>query len=601
MFFNNRKPDPGQIAAALAASNRSPALTLQRPSISGAESSIDSEITDIKDVPVGRYLHFSELGLSSAFALDFVIQATGPSSITLIVATDKFASHPQFELGKRLKLAKFTVTAWRRATREIIKTLHTRHAKTEDDSRRVDSDIERTAWALIDDAIQKGTSDIHIETRGSHADVYFRIHGERRVQPSMSFTTATEIANTIYNVHADASSKEISWDPDSVKDTSIEHTMPDGKKVTLRFSSGPIYPTSAKNFHLVIRLLVMEGSATKPLEKVGYTTAQIAVIEEMLIGAQGMVVLVGPTNSGKSTSMQAMIRRIYDRRGKDIKVITIEKPVEYVLSGACQMGVPEGRKSLEGEGGNIYTTYLKGTLRQDPDVVMVGEIRSADEAEAVKDLVLAGRKLVTTLHVYEALAVFARLREMGVPESILFMEGFISGVIYQRLVPILCPQCAIPVTDGLARGLIRPNTYERIIRVANLGVHDVRVRDKGGCEHCNFTGIVGRTPCAEILVPTASFLAHLRAGNEAAARAEWHANVEMNIEGWGVTAVAHAISKMTQGQLDPTDIESQIGAILIKHSSDTQSESSYRHTMPSQASEGILGSRANAQRLGMRN
>lgn len=103
--------------------------------------------------------------------------------------------------------------------------------------------------------------------------------------------------------------------------------------------------------------------------------------------------------------------------------------------------------------------------------------------------------------------------------------------------------------------------------ISDLRRDNVRIRQRGGCEKCGYSGIVGRTTCAELLVPDATFLAHLRSGNEAAARAHWHSDPALGIEDLGVTAVAHAIQKMRLGQLDPADIETQIGPLIVKYAS----------------------------------
>jgi general secretion pathway protein E len=517
-------------------------------------------IQDIKDVPYGRYESFDSMGIPASFAECFAVVFNGDSAAVLLTAVEAVGSHQQFELQRRLLVekgvAKITL---RHATREIIKSVHDAHVSIQVSE---NTKVEDAGWQIVEDAVFKRASDIHIETRGSYAQVFFRIFGERVEQPSIAATTATEICNVLYGVHADGDNKGISWDIKSVKDTVIAYTTKDGKQVQLRFSSAPIHPSG--NFHAVIRLLVMDESTIKQIEEVGYTPAQGAAIEEMLLGSQGMVVVVGPTNSGKSTSMQSFIERIYQIRGRSIKVLTVEDPVEYILRDACQMGVPESRKGLEdGQSGSMFTTFLRGTLRQDPDVAMVGEIRDREGAEHVKNLVLAGRKLLTTVHVYEVGAVFARLREIGVPESVLYMDGFISGVVCQRLVPLLCPHCSIPVAEALQAGRIRKATFDRVSQVCDLMEDGVRVRGDG-CQHCDYMGIVGRTPCAEILVPDSTFLGLMAQGRINDARAYWASSAsELNVDGFGVNMIAHAIQKMRQGLLDPSHIETHIGRLVV--------------------------------------
>jgi type II secretory ATPase GspE/PulE/Tfp pilus assembly ATPase PilB-like protein len=245
-------------------------------------------------------------------------------------------------------------------------------------------------------------------------------------------------------------------------------------------------------------------------------------------------------------------------------VIPVEKPVEYVIESACQMGVsPFKRDWVDESSGSVYSKYVGATLRQDPDVVMMGEVNDRDSADNVKQLVLSGRKTLSTVHAYEAMGIFARLREMGIPESVLYMRHFISGVIFQRLVPLLCGSCAVSLEDANQRGLIPPLTYERIKRVSERHLEHINIRGTG-CTHCAQTGIVGRTVCAEVLVPDETFLTHMRHNQEHQARAYWSAQAHLNMKGLGVGIVSHALTKMHEGLIDPMDVERWIGPIALE-------------------------------------
>lgn len=466
--------------------------------------------------------------------------------------------HLEAERRVRERYARGQIASFR-VTNEVLRALHARTVRRQ--AALMDrSAIENLAWNLIEDAIDKGASDIHIETRDDFAQVFFRIHGERVEQEPLSRETAFELCSVLYTVHADVNAKGVQWSIDKVLDTSIEYTSRRGKNVQLRFSSGPIAP--AGNFHMVSRLLVMDAEHIVPLDEIGYAPNHLPYIEDMLLGSQGMVLLVGPTNSGKSTSMQTFIQHIRQQRGQTIKIVTVEDPVEYVIPGACQMSVPHERETMKSaRGGSVFHTFLRGILRQDPDVVMIGEIRDEESAGTVKDLVLTGRKVISTLHVYEAMGVFARLREIGIPESILFMQNFIAGVIYQRLVPRLCPHCSLPLDDAVKEGIIGGPILDRIMRLTDLGGADIRVRSLMGCPSCNHMGISGRTVCAEVLVPDEYLLDLLRKHSYQEARRYWLENPGLNVEGLGVSVMGHAISKMLKGEVDPRSIESNIGIL----------------------------------------
>jgi type II secretory ATPase GspE/PulE/Tfp pilus assembly ATPase PilB-like protein len=536
------------------ASGGAEAAPLSTPVVdAGAPSVIQSAAA----LPKGDYLSFRLLQIPTTFAEQFLLLRVDEKEVLLIIAQEAWASHSQFELIKQLRARGLEVRQMERALGSVIQAVHRLRYKGEFDSQ---SSVETQAWALIHRALEAGASDLHIETRNTYAQIFFRVYGERHEQANITYEEAYQICSVLYVVHADSSSKNITWSPDRVMDTSIEHTTEDGRSVTIRFSSAPIHPGRGKNFHCVLRLLRLDNAHEKSLESLGYTKAQIDAIEDMIVGSQGCVLLVGPTNSGKSTSMQAIMRRIYDRRGPSIKAITIEKPVEYVIDNACQMGVNDMLKDGR-ENENPHDVMIRATLRQDPDVVMVGEIRDREEAEPVKNLVLAGRKLLSTLHVYESMAVFDRLVEMGIPRGILTMEGFISGVIYQRLVPRMCPKCSEPVSWGYRDGRVRKALWERLKPVAESGVHQVRIRSEKGCPHCNHTGIIGRVPCAEVLVPDSEFLDLVRAEKMAVARQHWQTHSPLNIDGIGVTALAHGVRLMLDAKVDPRDLETQVGIL----------------------------------------
>ena len=543
-------------------------------------------ISEVKDVPHGEYLSMEGQGVPSVFKEHFAVIKTLEHAATVLVGEVQWGSHAQFELRRRLLALGLVDLRVTLASQEIIKSVHTAH---EGGEAVEETQVETKAWAIINSAIAKHASDIHMETRGAFAQVYFRIFGERQEQPSVSAKSAMEMCNVLYSVHADADNKGITWDEKTVKDAVIEHRTVEGQHVQLRLSSAPIHP--AGNFHVVIRLLVMDAQTLRPIESMGYTPAQVAAIEDMLVAAHGAVLLVGPTNSGKSTSLQSMLARIVEHRGRHIKVITVEKPVEYLIPGACQMGVPEARRDLMSrQNGSIFTTFVAATLRQDPDVVMVGEVNDLDSADNIKQLVLSGRKTLSTLHVSDAMGVFTRLRELGVPSSVLLMKGFISGVVFQRLVPLLCPHCSVPVMGALHLGELRPDTLERLRACAGEMLAGVRLRGPG-CESCDHLSIVGRTVCAEVLVPDDVFLEHLANDRMRPARAHWRRQSRCAIEGLGCTALSHAIAKMRVGLIDPRDIERWMGPLVLEHTLEDTLEDT-RVMSSASRGVGVLGARA---------
>lgn len=514
-------------------------------------------ISDLDGLPKAQYVDFGTHALPESAKDTFAVYKRSDRHFILLVAEEAVNGHLHFDFEHRLKrigvIARIEVQV---ATREMIAVAHSKNLAVKEED---DTDTQTAAWNLVKDAIQKGVSDIHIETRNEHADILYRIDGERANPETISSDLATAICNVLYTIQADNNSKKSQWDSRTLCNTIIPYVTDDGLDCQLRFSSVPIYPSG--NFKAVLRILIMDKSTVRPLESFGYSEPQIEEVEEIIGGSQGMVLLVGPTNSGKSTAIQSFIQRIYDRYGPWISVQTIEEPVEYFMERACQTSVPDNREDL------TFHDLVRATLRQDPDVVMVGEIPDARTAEHVKNLVIAGRKLLTSLHVFEVFAVFARLRELGVPESILYMHGFISGVVFQRLVPVLCEHCRVPLNVESAKSL-RAATYKRVKTVTRPS-DSVFIKGPG-CGHCDGRGTKGRLPCVEMLIPDVVLLTLLRAGKEQEARAYWASSHEhLNIDGMGITAIAHAVQRMRQGLFDPAQVERFLGPIVVSSANAT--------------------------------
>ena len=557
MSFSDRTKVVPPVVEAHAAPVPAPHVEHRAPP---ATKPVVSERTSIEQLPSGDYLHFASLDPTMPDSYrDFIaLIRNGSSDVTILCTAYNRQNHIVFDANERLRAQSISVSIVL-ASAHVIQALHDSNQESARDASDVTKD-EQVAWDMIASALTLGASDIHLESRGAQTSVLFRINGERIPQPSIASRTAHGVCSAMYNVHADSNNKETHWDPSKVQDTVFERSF-NGSGCQIRFHSAPIHP--AGNFQVVMRLLSAGGQSVKPMEEIGYTPAQVEHISQMMSGSNGLLLTVGAVNSGKSTSMHSFLSRLRELRGETAKIVTVEDPVEYVIAGACQMGIPKGRTNLTDKAtDSIYTSFLQATLREDTDIVMLGEIRNKDSASTVKDLVLTGRKTLSTLHVYEAFATFARLRELSIPESLLFTQGFISGIIYQKLLPTLCPHCALTMAQAERHGLVASGLKARIASFDDgYSTDRIRFRNVDGCEHCKGTGIGVRSICAEIIPQDEVFLSHLRAGDEVAAKSYWHSMPSLNVNGLGVTALAHGVSKMLYGLFDPRDVENQLGML----------------------------------------
>lgn len=551
-------------------------------------------VSDVPAVPVGEYIYLQKLThplgeqhleyfaaiksdmlfeqKTAGFALNQPLADSKSSKshrTYLLMTPDMYLqSRGMLDVAQRLKADNHLNIYPLISTWEIIRAVHHNNAREISSSDSEQTSTQTRVRQLLLDAAKSGASDIHIEARENKAEVLLRIDGRRYKMGDISLATAEDYGSVLFNFESTDIARKGSWTKREIKDTNFDvwddPTKKNKRLLTVRFHSTAIHPDK---FQLVLRLLRpahVEGGFKK-LSDVGYSDAQREQVEKMLIGGSGLVVFVGPTNSGKSSSLQSCIQQLYENRGPNIKVCTIESPVEYEIPNACQMPATK----------DTFNVLLEATLRQDPDVVMVGEIRESQAAKTVKDLVLAGHKILSSIHGYSAMAAFSRLEQLGVDIDLMTMPGFISGFVYQRLLPIVCPECSLPFHLARTTGMINEGLFNRLtsvsedkhnIRFINEGRYFINAENKLDtgckCETCNGTGILGRTPIAEIIIPDEKLLGFIKKKDEAGARDYWLSTQGEKVEyGLGVSALSHAIQKMRQGIVDPRDVEHSIGML----------------------------------------
>jgi general secretion pathway protein E len=251
-----------------------------------------------------------------------------------------------------------------------------------------------------------------------------------------------------------------------------------GKDVDLRIATVPtLYGES-----VVIRLLE-RGQIFTELDTLGFPPTLLAKFNEMISRPHGMLLVTGPTGSGKTTTLYGALQKINDP-GK--KIITIEDPVEYQLSGVNQIYVKP-------QIGLTFANGLRSIVRQDPDVIMVGEIRDAETAEIAVQAALTGHLVLSTLHTNDAAGAISRLLEMGVQDYLL--SSSLLGVLAQRLVRRLCPACRREVAFA---GLDVAAAELELQSANNVQT----VWEAAGCDACNQTGYLGRVGIFELLPAT---------------------------------------------------------------------------------------------------
>jgi type II secretory ATPase GspE/PulE/Tfp pilus assembly ATPase PilB-like protein len=361
--------------------------------------------------------------------------------------------------------------------------------QTEDDSARVAraaaSKGYRAAKEMVWEALERRATDIHLEPTKEEMTVRFRVDGILHAADPFSRSMGDAVLN-IFKVLGDLDITE----KRKPQDGSLSATA-DGRPIDFRIATAG----SVVGEKLVMRILDSSRQIID-LSQLGMRDRQREQIDTIVSQPYGMLIACGPTGAGKSTTLYACLNEI-DRYQKN--VITIEDPVEYRIDNVTQI-------EINPKAGKTFASELRSILRQDPDVIYIGEIRDQETAEIACRAAQTGHMVFTTLHANDTVTAVRRLIDLGVQSSM--VADSVSAILGQRLVRLLCPKCKVA---------FKPNP--EILRKANLPAdkikvfyrppetpgegHDEEADDDGApgaCKHCGGTGYYGRTGIFELLV-----------------------------------------------------------------------------------------------------
>lgn len=366
--------------------------------------------------------------------------------------------------------------------------------------------------AILSEAIQTKASDIHIEVYEKKCRVRYRIDGKLQEKLFPPRGTAAAIASRIKIM-----SKLDIAEKRRPQDGRLKVRQSSGKEVDFRVSVIPVLFGEK----IVMRLLDQSNLAAD-LHKLGLTEKEMAIIQKNITKPQGIVLMTGPTGSGKTTTIYSILNEINDT---ETNISTAEDPVEYNVDGINQVQV-------NSDIGFTFSEALRSFLRQDPDVIMVGEIRDSETAEIAFKAASTGHLVVSTLHTNDSIATITRLVDIGVPSYM--VAEVVSVVMAQRLVRVNCKSCAKKI-DVPDEALLE-------IGVKEEDLSDFKNIKKGaGCTSCNNSGYKGRMPIFEILEMTTD-LRKAIISDESNARLK-----KMAIEKGLVTLRQSALSRLKDG------------------------------------------------------
>ncbi|MEF3303764.1 GspE/PulE family protein [Paenibacillus sp. GYB003] len=343
---------------------------------------------------------------------------------------------------------------------------HREQEETKAAAEEDDSPVVKTVNQMIAHAVQIGASDIHIDPQEDSLRIRYRVDGlmrtERTLPPHMRHVIAARI-----KVMGSLNVAERRLPQDGRVELDIEY-----RKVDIRISTLP----TIHGEKIVMRILDL-GSTLKQIENLGLSEHNLSRFLLGIRRAHGVVLITGPTGSGKTTTLYSALARLNQ---DDVNIITVEDPVEYQLQGINQVQVQPAS-------GLTFARGLRAMLRQDPNVVMIGEIRDAETAEIAVRAAMTGHLVLSTLHTNDAVNAITRLIDMGVEPFL--VSSSVHCIVAQRLVRRICPHCSEPY---------EPSREESEL-LESYGLRVRTLRRGRGCGECGRTGYKGRLAIHEIL------------------------------------------------------------------------------------------------------
>ena len=323
--------------------------------------------------------------------------------------------------------------------------------------------------SLLHNAITQNASDIHLEPTNNYLRVRFRIDGVLYGQKPIEHTDMLQILSRL-KVLASMNIAEKCLPQDGKFGI-----MVDNKPIDLRVSTFPT-PLGEK---MVVRILDRATHAMS-LDQLGFTSDMLATFLQLLHRPNGLLLVTGPTGSGKTTTLYAALSKLHS---PEKNIVTLEDPVEYNLDGITQ-------GQINPDAGFTFEKGIRSVLRQDPDILMVGEIRDKQTARIAIEAALTGHMVLSTLHTNDAPSAIMRLMDMGIEPFLI--NASLTGVLAQRLARTLCIAC---------KTTAQPTQEEQAL-CQKLGLADMQLHTGAGCTACDGLGYKGRTGIFELLEVT---------------------------------------------------------------------------------------------------
>lgn len=336
-----------------------------------------------------------------------------------------------------------------------------------------DAPVVKLLQSVFEDAVQIRASDIHIEPQETRVQIRFRIDGMLHMQTEADPKIAGALALRLKLMSGlDISEKRLPQD-------GRFNVKLKTQSVDVRISTMPTQYGES-----VVMRLLCQGDGIPSLDKLGFPPDMLKRFRELFMQPHGMILVTGPTGSGKTTTLYSVLSEL---NSVNSKIITVEDPVEYRLPGLNQIQVNE-KIELS------FSRVLRSALRQDPDIMLIGEMRDQETAQIAMRAAITGHLVLSTLHTNDAASTAIRLMDMGVPPYMVAMS--VQAVLAQRLVRMVCESCATPYEP-------RPSEFAWLdLEIGDEAKNRSYLHGRG-CTNCNGTGFQGRTGVYEMMEMTA--------------------------------------------------------------------------------------------------
>ena len=438
-------------------------------------------------------------------------------------------------------------------TARIIEVYTRAHAESHDSGRALTDGVtrQRQLAELLGQAARLGANDVQIRVLRLNTEIRVRVHGRMTDLDYRSPEDGAALIKAALAVAADqgSASSDLAFQQGAL--TPESGLLPRGVElVRLQYS-----PTSENRSALVMRLKYRSDPKEVDIDSLGYAEHHIRDIAVMRRRTNGLYLLSGKVSSGKSTTLQRTLNKMMIEKDREISMFIIEEPKELDIPGAIQVIAKPQPDGTDG-----FSAGMWAALRSDPNVIVLGEIRTERIAALAMEVIGSGHAVWSTIHAGSAFGILDRLLDLKVPREDLTRPDLKGGLIYQRLCGVMCPHCRRDLPTALRSRTISHELAKGALRLFGLPPEQLFLRGDG-CDRCR-GGLTGRTVVAETVELTPELLVLLRDGRREEMRKHWVTPVDKGGMG-GMPVLHHALVKAGAGLCDLNEVEEEVDLLSV--------------------------------------